>query len=286
LTFRFPALLAACLLAGSAAVPALAAPAAPPAPVYPAADYKPIPLDRLMVIDTNKGRIVVELAPDLAPEHVERLVTLTKRGFYDGLKFFRVIDGFMDQTGDPQNDGRGGSELPNLVGTFTTRIPAPGPFVAVGKLPDGQEFGFIGPAPVVSQASGLALMTADGKVNAHGLFCPGTGGMARAGDPNSANSQFFLMRDAGPPLDQKYTPWGRVVQGLDVVRAIQTGEPPPNPDTMLKVRMASDLPAAEQPRLSRLEPTSPAFRAMVAALAASRGSQFSPCELELPVKAG
>jgi peptidylprolyl isomerase len=284
---RFPlkSPLLSILLACAFAAPALAAPA-PPTITAPAADFRPIPLARLMVIDTSKGRVVVELAPDLAPEHVERLVTLTKRGFYDGLKFFRVIDDFMDQTGDPGNDGKGGSDLPNLKGQFTLRRPEAGPFVAVGKMPDGTEYGFIGPAPAISQPGALAALMADGKVRAYGLFCPGTGGMARAGDPDSANSQFFLMRGTATMLDQKYTPWGRVVQGLDVVRSIATGEPPTAPDSMVKVRMASDLPPAEQPRLSRIDPASAAFRAQAATIAASRGNAFTPCDLELPVKAG
>ncbi len=280
---RLLTILLACAVAG----PALAAPApAAPAQTAPAADYRPIPLDRLMVIDTSKGRVIVELAPDLAPEHVQRITALAKRGFYDGLKFFRVIEDFMDQTGDPGNDGKGGSELPNLKGEFSLRRPEVGPFVPVGRMPDGTEYGFIGPAPAISQPSALAMLMADGKVRAYGLFCPGTMGMARAGDPDSANSQFFLMRGTAPALDQKYTPWGRVVQGLDVVRQIATGEPPANPDSMTRVRMAADLPAAEQPRLSRVDPTAAAFRAQAAAIAASKGSAFTPCDLELPVKVG
>ena len=276
------------LLACAVAGPALAAPApAPaPAPAFPAADYRPIPLDRLMVIDTSKGRVVVELSPELAPEHVERMTILAKRGFYDGLQFFRVIDDFMDQTGDPNNDGKGGSDLPNLKGQFSFRHAETGGFVPVGKLPDGTEYGFVGPSPAISQPSALALLMADGKVRAYGLFCPGVAGMARAGDPDSANSQFYLMRGAAPALDQKYTPWGRVVQGLEVVRAIAQGEPPPAPDRMTRVRMAADLPSAEQPRLSRVDPTSAAFRAQAAATAAARGSAFTPCDLELPVKVG
>jgi peptidylprolyl isomerase len=275
-------------LVSALAVCALSAPAlaAPAQPAYAAADWKPIPLDRLMVIDTSKGRVVVELAPELAPAHVERIVALTKRGFYDGLKFFRVIEDFMDQTGDPQNNGQGGSDLPNLQGEFTLRRNEPGPFTAVGRLPDGSEYGFIGPEPVISQPGALALMMADGKVKAHGLFCPGTAGMARAGDPNSANSQFFLMRGTSAILDQKYTPWGRVVEGLDVVRSINTGEPPVNMDSMTRVRMASDLPAAEQPKLMRVDPASPTYRAAAAATQSTLGPRFTPCNLELPVRAG
>ena len=285
-------LLAACALASSVLAGQAWAAAKPPAGPLPllgettAADWKPIPPDRLMVIDTNKGRVVVELAPDLAPEHVERVVALTKRGFYNGLKFFRVIDDFMDQTGDPGNDGKGGSDLPNLKGQFSLRRSEPGSFAAVGRLADGSEYGFIGPSPVVSQPGALSMLMADGKVRAYGLFCPGVAGMARSADPDSANSQFYLMRGTATALDQKYTPWGRVVQGLDVVRSIAAGEPPVTPDTMLKVQMASDMPPAQQPKLARLDPSSAAFRAQATATQAARGSAFTPCDLELAVRPG
>jgi peptidylprolyl isomerase len=138
---------------------------------------------------------------------------------------------------------------------------------------------------VHSQPDDLALMTVDGKVKSWGTFCPGVAGMARTQNPDSASSQFFLMRGYSSFLDDQYTPWGRVVLGQDVVKAITVGEPPANPDTMTRVRVASDMPEAERPNLWRLDPASEAFKAQVAAARAAKGAQFSTCDVEPPVQA-
>ncbi|HTK36444.1 MAG TPA: peptidylprolyl isomerase [Caulobacteraceae bacterium] len=270
-------------LALSAVMPVAvhAAPAAPAAPAYAPGDWKPVDPQNLMVIDTGKGRIVVELVPALSPEHVERIKTLARQGYYDGLKFFRVIDEFMAQTGDKANTGAGESGLPTLKGAFTFRR---GPETAYSGLAygSGGSVGFIGPMAISSQPDELMALTADGKVKAYGLFCAGVAGMARTNDPDSASAQFFLMRQTFPTLNSQYTPFGRVVAGLDVVRKLQIGEPPANPDVMLKVRMASDMPAAERPNVWRVDPTSAAFRAHLAASLAAKGPQFSPCDVDLP----
>lgn len=280
--------IAAALVAAPPAV--LAAPKAKPAP----APAKPAPVespgyrtpdpDNLLVIDTNKGRVIVEMYPEVAPATVERIKTLAKRHFYDGLLFFRVIDGFMDQTGDPKNTGEGGSELPNVKGEFGFRRGAETPFTPAMETA-GQVTGFVGALPVVSQSDALMAMTADGKVNAYGMFCGGTAGMARAEDPDSGNSQFFLMRDAYPSLNRKYTPWGRVVLGQDVVLAIKTGEPVAPPlDKMTTVRLASDMAPADRPKLQVVDTRSAGFRAELAKQVAAKGSQFSVCDVDLTVK--
>ncbi len=145
-------------------------------------------------IDLKDGKVLIALRPDLAPKHVERIKTLAKKGFYDGIVFHRVIDGFMAQTGDPRGTGTGGSDLPNLPAEFSTE-----PFVR------------------------------------------GIVGAARTPDPNSANSQFFIMFGRAPNLDRQYTVWGKVVSGMEFVDRIKRGEPPSNPDKMLKVRLLSDV---------------------------------------------
>jgi peptidylprolyl isomerase len=278
---RGPAALALALGLAVPAVVQCAPAAAPAAPAYSPADWKQLDPANLMVIDTSKGRVVVELVPALAPEHVEQIKRLTRAGYYDGLKFFRVIDDFMAQTGDKANTGAGASAEPVLKGTFTFRRGPDVPFAGTGNG-HGGAVGFVGPAPVLSQPDDLMGLTADGKVKAWGLFCPGTAGMARTGEPDSASTQFFLMRQAFPTLNTQYTPWGRAVVGLDVVRALAVGEPPVNPDTMLKVRMASDMPAAERPNVWRVDTGSAAFRAHLAAVMAARGADFSPCEVDVP----
>lgn len=241
----------------------------------------------VLVVETNKGRIIAELLPETAPGHVERVRVLAKAGFYDGLSFFRVIDSFMAQTGDPKNDGTGGSEQPDLTAEFTFRRAASGgAFAPVGKI-GSQETGFVGPLPVTSQPSMLAAMTADGKVQAWGNFCPGVLGMARAGDPNSANSQFFFMRQHYPSLDKTYTAFGRVISGLEVVRAIKAGEPVAAPqDKMLSVKLLADLPEGQRPTVQVMDTRSAAFAELVKQRQAALGAGYNICDVEVPAKIG
>jgi len=267
------------------AKPKSKAPPPPPPPAKPtAADWRTPDPDNLLVIDTNKGRIIAELSPELAPQSAERLRALAREHFYDGQSFFRVIDGFMDQTGDPLNTGEGGSKLPNVPGEFTFRRDSTTPFVTVAQ-PDGESIGLIGVMPVASQPQALMSMTKDGRVAAWGLFCPGVVGMARAADPDSANSQFFLMREAYPKLEKQYTPAGRVIVGQDVVRAIKLGEPPTPPlDKMVTVRLASDLPPADRPTVKVLKTSSAAFKAIVDEARDDKGADFSICDVTIPTQ--
>ena len=285
-TVRFAAVFGWAALMLVSAAPSVEAQGAAASTSNLASDWKSIPSDDLLVIDTNKGRIVVELAPLIAPRHVAQVKALAHQHFYDGQTFFRVIDAFMAQTGDPENTGKGGSKLPNIPAEFTLRRDPQTPFAEVAQPAGGAE-GFVGVMPVYSQADALMSMTGDGKVAAWPAFCPGVAGMARDSEPDSANSQFFLMRQAYPSLEKRYTAFGRVVSGLDVVRAIKAGEPVEAPqDLMRTVRLATDLPVSERPRLQRLDATSAAFRAAVAAARAGKGADFSICDVELPVRAG
>jgi cyclophilin family peptidyl-prolyl cis-trans isomerase len=149
--------------------------------------------ENTLVIETSKGPVVIELRPDLAPKHVERIKTLAREGFYDGIVFHRVIDGFMAQTGCPQGRGTGSSSHANLPAEFNAE-----PHVR------------------------------------------GVCSMARSSNPNSANSQFFIVFDDARFLDKQYTVWGKVIEGMDNVDKINKGEPPKNPDKMIKVRVAAD----------------------------------------------
>lgn len=247
-------------------------------------DWRTPAPDTILVIDTNKGRVLVELIPDVAPNHVARLQELARAGVYDGRTFFRVIDRFMAQTGDPTNTGEGGTDKPNLKAEFTFRRAAETPFVPMAA-PAGLEVGYVKSLPVVSQAWGWSEMTSDHKVAAWGTYCPGVVGMARDEDNNSANSQFFLMRQPYPSLDKRYTAFGSVVSGLGVVRAIKTGEPVPAPqDQMLKVRLLSDIPESERPKVRLIDPKGPWFAAEAQRLRALKGADFSVCDIDLPVE--
>ena len=272
------ALLAGLCLAATV-TPALAAGPAKPSEK----DWRTPAPDTVMVIDTNKGRVLVELIPEVAPNHVARLQDLTRAGLYDGRTFFRVIDKFMAQTGDPSNTGEGGTDKPNLKAEFTFRRSAETPFVAMAA-PAGLEVGYLKSLPVVSQAWSWSDMTSDKKVSAWGTYCPGVVGMARDEDNNSANSQFFLMRQPYPSLDKRYTAFGRVIAGLEIVRAIKTGEPVAAPqDLMQKVRLLSDIPESERPQVRVVDAKSAWFAAETKRLRAVKGADFSVCDIDLPV---
>jgi peptidylprolyl isomerase len=271
----------AAALACQAAPPTTAAPSATPA--APAAtDWRTVDPANLLVIDTNKGRILVELWPQVAPASVAQIVALTKAGFYNGRSFFRVIDGFMDQTGDPQDNGQGGSTRPNLPPEFTFRHD-PSDMTVIVDSQAQLDSGFVGQAPAFSQKANLADLTADHKINGIVTFCSGVLGMARAQDPGSGNSQFFLMRGAQDHLNGQYTAAGRVVAGMDVVRQIKTGEPVADPqDKMLTVRLASDMPAAQRPTVRVVDTRSPWFAAEVARVKAQKLVGVSPCDIDIP----
>lgn len=287
---KFVAPLALAILAFTTqALAASKAPAPPALPEPPAADWRTPDPENVLIIDTSKGRVIVELSPQVAPRHVERVRLLTRRGFYDGLEFFRVIDGFMDQTGDPQNDGMGASELPDLADEFFFPRGPSTPFALFDRVgPDREatgatEAGFIGVLPVRTPPGMQMMMTATGTVNGWGQFCGGVLGMAKSGAPDSANSQFFLMRDTVASLNRNYTALGRVLSGMEAVRAIKVGEPvaPPR-DVMTRVRLLADLPERERPKIQVLNTASPSFKAIVERARAQ--APVTICDIAIPVR--
>ena len=160
--------------------------------------------ENTILMELKDGTVTIELLPDVAPQHVERMKTLARAGAYDNVAFHRVIDGFMAQTGDvehanmeagynPRRAGTGGSDMPDLPAEFS-RIP----------------------------------------------HDRGTLGAARSQNPNSANSQFFISFKDNHFLNGQYTVYGRVIAGMEHVDAITRGEPPANPDRMISVKVAAD----------------------------------------------
>jgi peptidylprolyl isomerase len=283
------------LVLALAAPLALAKPKAPPAPPPPSpptdADWRTPDPDNILVIETTKGRILVELNPTAAPMTVARIKQLARDKVYDGRTFFRVLDNFMDQTGDPLDSGAGQSSLPNIGPEFTFRRGPDTPIVVLGRQ-GGQEQGLLGSLPVIGQTLDLGLLTVDHKVNAWGAFCAGTLGMARSDDPESENSQFFLMRtnaqsaDHGThPLDKFYTAFGRVIVGQDVVDAIKVGEPvDPPQDKMLSVTVLADIPPASRPKVRVIDPASAWMKAEAARQQASEGPDYTVCDLHIPAR--
>lgn len=245
--------------------------------------YRALDANNTLVIDTTKGRVIVEMYPVMAATHVERMLTLTRQHFYDGLIFHRVMEDFMDQTGDPKGDGTGGSSLPNIKGEFTMRHDSSFPITVVSH-PAGAQVGFVGAMPVESQVNELLPMSADGKISAWGLYCPGTLGMARDSSPDSANSQFFLMRGANSSLEKNYTAFGMVISGLDVVRKMKIGVPAVDPDKMLKVQVLADMPASDRPDVEVMDTSSSQFQAIIDKTRKDKGADFSACDITIPSK--
>ena len=161
--------------------------------------------ENTILMELKNGTVTIELLPDIAPGHCERMKELVRSGQYDNVSFHRVIDGFMAQTGDvqfgnmeneyqPHRAGTGGSDLPNLKAEFS-------------GIPHDR----------------------------------GTLGAARSQNPDSANSQFFINFNDNHFLNRQYTVYGRVIEGMDLVDEIVRGEPPANPDRMVSVRVAADV---------------------------------------------
>ncbi|WP_420472062.1 peptidylprolyl isomerase [Brevundimonas sp. FT23042] len=273
-------------LAAATAVALLAGTAPAALSQTAAGEWRPIAPENLLIIETSKGRVIAELDPRVAPMSVERIRTLANQGFYDGLTWHRVLDGFMAQGGDPLGTGEGGSELPDIVAEFGFRRGRADGFVQVAPPANGAgQTGVIGSMPVQTQPDAQMMVTADFKVDANALFCPGVLGMARAGDPNSANSQYFIMTDANSNLDGNYTPFGRVLSGLEVVRSLKKGTDATNgavtdPDLMVRVRTASALPEGERPTARVLATGSPAFAAEIEATRTRLGRRFSVCDVQ------
>lgn len=276
------------VLAQTAGQTAAAAVPAAPAVSAPDTAWRAVAPENLLVIDTNKGRILVELEPRMAPQSVERIRTLADRGFYDGLKFHRVMAGFMAQTGDPLGTGSGGSDLPDVPGEFQFRRGADSQFVVLPESGPGLR-GVMGASPIQTQPDAQMMFNADGRVVAVGLFCPGVAGMARNNDPNSANSQFFLMIGENANLNGAYTPFGQVVVGQDVVNALKVGLESANgavtdPDIMTRVRTATAMPESERPSVRVMLASDPAYDAVIEARRAAKGARFSVCDATPPAE--
>ena len=260
--------------------------AAPAVAQTASADWRTVAPENLLVIDTAKGRVLVEMDPRVAPMSVNRVRTLADRGFYDGLKFHRVIPDFMAQTGDPLGTGQGGSDLPDLAGEFQFRRGRDAGFVPVMTTPEGQA-GLVGSMPVVTQPDAQMMVTADFRAGAQALFCPGVAGMARASSPDSANSQFFLMTGPKDDLNGRYTPFGRVVAGMDVVRAIKAGSEADNgavtdPDVMTRARTAAAMPEGERPIVRVM--TGAGVQAEIERVRAEQGAAFDICDVQPPAE--
>jgi len=246
-------------------------------------NWRQVDPENTLYIDTVHGRVVIEMYPEVAPNHVARVKQLARAHFYDGLTFHRVVEDFMAQTGDPLGTGEGSSNLPDLDPEFMFRRGPDMPFVEAA-LQGGARVGFYKTLPIESAPDAQMAVTADHKVAANALHCQGIVSMARADAENSANSQFFIMRAPYPSLNKRYTVWGRVVWGQDAVMQLAVGNPPPHPDRMLAVRVAADVPEAERAPIYVLRTDGPQFHDLIEDTRHHRGADFSVCDVQIPAR--
>ena len=260
--------------------------------VAPEEAWRTVDPENLIIIDTKYGDIGIELFPEIAPKHVAQVKALARSGFYNNVPFHRVIDDFMNQTGDGANgDGTGDSDLPNLEAEFTFRRGSDLPFTLVTAQQVGQGeigVGFYKSLPIASQPTAQALFTKDNKVEAFGLHCKGVTSMARTSDPNSANSQFFLMRGKADHLDTQYSIWGTTVMGYDLLEKPLVGTigeiPDWMPDRMNEVEVAADMSEDERPTIQVLKTDSPAFNNWLKTQKNEDGSFPDICEISVPTR--
>jgi peptidylprolyl isomerase len=248
----------------------------------PLADWRQLDAENTLIIDTDHGRVVIELRPEFAPMAVARIKRLARSGVYDGLAFHRVVDGFMAQTGDPNNMDGGKSLEPDLSPEYTFRLGAEVPRLQIAR-PQGESEGFIGAQPYISVDEIRMAVSPDRRVSAWGAFCPGVVAMGHgAGD--AGNSEFFIMRGATRSLDRGYSVVGRVVAGLDAVQALKVGDPPMQPSRMLRARIMADMPETQRPQIAVLNTLSPEFRTIAERVRALKGADFSICDVAAPVR--
>lgn len=267
------------LALAAASMAGLAQAQTPPAaaPAQAASDWRTPDPQNVLVVETTRGRLIVELRPDIAPLAVARIKALARRGYYNGSLFYRVLKDFVAQTGD-KGERQFTSELPNLKAEFTFS-QKPADYAFVGSFPGG-EVGFVGTMPVQTEKLPNGQIT-----KGWPLFCQATAAMPHTdADINSANSQLYYMRQPAQSLEQKYTAFGRLLEGLDAVRAMTDGEPPTNPDKMTRVRVLADIPAAQRPTVQVLDAHSASFTGIVQQTARARGSAFSLCDVQIPAQ--
>ena len=223
-------------------------------------DWRTPDPENVLYMDLPSGRVVIEMRPDFAPKHVEQVRTLARSGFYNGIIFHRVIEGFMAQGGDPTATGTGGSDLPDIPAEFFRDANEVDQYQEIGRDFLSSNIGFSGPIAVSTQPESLKELFVRDGLAFWGLHCPGVMSMARAGDPNSANSQFFLMfGDARDRLDQKYTIWGKIIDGFEHGRRINRGEPPERPTPIIRVQVESDVPLDERENVQVLRTDTDVF---------------------------
>ena len=239
--------------------------------------WRPLDPGNTLVIDTSKGRMIVEMRPEMAPKSIDRVKMLAREKIYNGLQFHRVIGNFVAQTGNPNNKDNGKTAYPNLAPEMKFKYQRNSGEVRATNASDAAS-GFLGSVPFQS----VPLSADQQYLFGWGAHCAGVMAMGRDKPLDSANSEFYFMLGASHDMDHEYTVVGRVVVGMDVLLSLKQGEPPANPDIMQSVRLLADMPVAERPKVSIM--TGPALSAHIDKVRREKAADFSICDVVVPVK--
>ena len=262
---------------------------------FPDAAWRDLDAENTIYVETDFGRIVVELAPEFAPNHVERMKTLSRNLFYNRLVWHRVMDGFMAQGGGAANNRAHATDLPPMNAEFTIRrggemqiSELQDRVINARALPQIAKAGFWNGFQAGTQALAAAGLMGDGRVDSWLLHCQGAASMARTTDPNSARSQFYLTRGDANHLNAQYTVWGRIRYGQAAVDALRVGTLGETvgfePDVIRSMRVAADLPEAQRTRVQVLDTNSTAFTTYLDTLRNGSGELPDVCDITVPTR--
>ncbi len=253
-----------------------------PTPAQAPDQWREVAPENLLYLKTLHGITLIEMAPEFAPNHVQRMRELASSGYFVGMPFHRVIKNFMAQAGDGNLVKRPPPTTPPLKGEFRFRRSPSQTMVVVGEDRSANT-GFVKGFPVASQPDALATMTVDGKVQAWALHCPGAASMARTNDPDSANAQFYITTGNPEWLNGKYTSWGRVRAGQNAVQEIKLGAPAYPPDMIDGLMLGSKVAPEKRARVWVLRTDSPAFAKYLEQQKDKKGNMPGVCKIPVPV---
>ena len=225
------------------------------------ADWRAIPADETLLIELESGTVTIALSPAMAPKHVEQLRKLTRAGFYDGLSFYRVIDGFVAQGGDPFGDKDIGKAKKQLKAEFE----AAGDDIAFAAIKDVDGF-----ATKVGYIDGMPAGYDEQTGTYWLLHCAGAFAFGRNEAADTASTEFYIAIQPQRFLDRNLTVFGNVIDGMEHVQLLRRVAPPETKDDdvgeeIIRMRMASDLPEAERPQWEILDSARPVFAALTEA---------------------
>ncbi|MFS2317485.1 peptidylprolyl isomerase [Maricaulis sp. D1M11] len=265
-----------------------------PAFEFSEAAWRDLDPENTLYLSTNYGPVVIELAPEFAPRHVERIKTLADQNFYDFLIWHRVIEDFMAQGGGHRSNPNHRTDLPPVPAEFTVRR---GGELQVSELmmrpvrPRGRDqapAGFWQGFPAGTRPLAAAALMGDGRVDSWLLHCTGAAAMARTADPNSAGSQFYITLGDAEHLNADYTVWGRVRHGIEAIESLNVGvlydDPEFTPDVIRSIRMENAVPEAERLRVQVVDTNSAEFSAYLDTLRDADGVLPDVCDIDVPTR--